>query len=150
MLSDHTRPSIPRPPVLCVDDDPDVLVAVRRALRNDFDVTAMLGGLEGLNAVWKAETPFHVILSDLRMPAMSGLGLLQCVRDAAPDTVRILLTAYSETAAAVAAVNAAKVYLFLSKPFDPAELVAAVRAGCQHYQEVIAARQHPPHHESKR
>lgn len=139
MLPAPSPSPTPRPPVLCVDDDSDVLAAVKRALRRDFEVTAVLGGLEGLRTVWEAETPFHVILSDLRMPAMSGLGLLQCVREAAPNTVRILLTGYAETAAAVAAVNAADVFLYLSKPFNPVELVAAVTAGCKRHQELVVA-----------
>ena len=120
-----------RPRVLCVDDDPDVLETVRRVLMRRFEVTAVLGGLNGLQLVWTAETPFHVIVSDLRMPALTGLGLLQCVRDASPRTVRILLTGYAETAAAVAAVNAADVFRFLTKPFDPALLLAAVTDGCE-------------------
>lgn len=130
--------AIGRPTVLCVDDDPDVLATVARTLGHKFEVTAVLGGLDGLRAIWEAPTPFHVIVSDLRMPAMNGLGLLQCARESSPSTVRVLLTAYAESAAAVAAVDAAEVFLYLSKPFDPGELVAAVTSAAQLHEKIVA------------
>lgn len=132
--TDTTEPVRLRPRVLIVDDDPYVLPALARTLGQAFDVTAVLGSLNGVKIVREAETPFHVVISDLRMPHVSGIGLLQCVRQASPRTLRILLTGYADVPAALAAVNSAEVFRFLTKPCKPEVLLATVAEACRRYE----------------
>ena len=82
-------PDLPR--ILCVDDDPCVLAALRRQLRGRYDCVLALGVGEGLSRLRDAG-PFAVILSDLHMPGIGGRGFLAVARAIAPRAVRVLLT----------------------------------------------------------
>lgn len=124
--------------VLCVDDEPAVLRATRRVLARHFDVTMAAGGLAALDAVRQAKLPFAAVLSDLRMPELNGIGLLQCVRQHAPETTRVLLTGNADIAAAVDAVNAGEVFRFLTKPCPPEKLIEAVNAACAQHRRMTA------------
>jgi len=131
-----TTASSPR--VLCVDDDAAVLRALRRVLAGTYDVAIAVGGLAGLEAIRDASAPFAVVITDLRMPELSGIGLLQCVRQQSPQTARVLLTGNADVASATAAVNAGEVFRFLTKPCAPDALLEAVGAACAHHQRVAA------------
>lgn len=101
-----------RPRVLCVDDEPRVLAALARTLHRHFALTTAASGAGGLELL-RREGPFAVVVSDLRMPGMDGVAFLARVREAAPDTVRVLLTGQADLAAAVAAVNEGNIFRFL-------------------------------------
>jgi class 3 adenylate cyclase len=119
-------------PVLLVDDEPRVLDALEallamehRVLRADRPETA----LDLLR-----EQDVAVVLSDQRMAGMTGTELLTRSRDVAPDAVRILLTAFTDTDALMDSINAAGVYHFLLKPWDPHELRHVVGRAVEHHR----------------
>ena len=101
--------------VLFVDDEPNILEAVRRSIRGPYEIVTALGGEEGLRRVDQGP-PFTVVVSDLRMPVVDGMLLLKHVRERAPETIRILLTGHADTDAAIAAVNDGQLFRFLTKP----------------------------------
>lgn len=113
------------PKVLCVDDDPALLRALRWLLRGEFEVTVAQDGAQAL-ALLGAEQ-FDVIVSDQRMPGMSGAEFLQQARALAPHSVGLLLTGYADFSAVVHALNEGEVFRFISKPWDNNALLQAVR-----------------------
>lgn len=133
-----SRPEKPR--ILCVDDEPALLEGVTPHLRRRFDVSTATSGAAGLELV-KTQGPFAVVMSDMRMPQMSGAVFLAAVRAAAPNTVRILLTGQSEIESAIAAVNQGQIFRFLSKPCPPPDLIAAIAAGVEQHQLINAERE---------
>jgi len=126
--------------ILFVDDDANVLAGYQRQLRKGFQVDTALGGEAGLQAVTQGG-PYAVIVSDLRMPGMDGIQFLSRVRDAAPDSVRIMLTGFAELQAAIQAVNEGNVFRFLTKPCDTETLARALFMGLKQYRLVIAERE---------
>lgn len=125
--------SVVQPKILCVDDDKDLLEAMKRQLRKRFDCEVALSGALGLKMV-DSHGPFEVVLSDMRMPHMSGSQFLAAMRVRAPDTSRIMLTGYSELDAAIDAVNDGHIFRFLCKPCAPDVLRTAVDAGVEQYR----------------
>ena len=123
--------------VLCVDDDPTILDVYRRQLQDSFPVDLAPGPEQGLARV-AGSGPYAVVLSDMRMPRMSGAQFLGRVRAVAPDTVRIMVTGYATQATAIEAVNDGHVFLFLTKPCTQVDLIKAVAAGMQHYRLATA------------
>jgi thioredoxin reductase (NADPH) len=117
-----------KPYLLVVDDDPQVLAAVRRDLRSKYrdhyTVVSAASGPEALEVAGQLKSrgeALAMVLSDQRMPAMPGHEVLMKSRDLYPLARRILLTAYSDIEAAVKAINEAHVDYYLSKPWDPPE-----------------------------
>ncbi|MDJ0630444.1 MAG: sigma-54 dependent transcriptional regulator [Rhodobacter sp.] len=113
------------PTILVVDDEPHSVAAMRMALEDDFVV------LEALNAAeaWALmeEHWVQVVISDQRMPGKSGVELLTEIRDRWPETVRIIVTGYTETNDMIDAINEAGIYQFITKPWHPDQLQMAVR-----------------------
>ncbi|AUX42339.1 histidine kinase [Sorangium cellulosum] len=117
--------------LLIVDDEWETLKALRRELRRDYDVLVAESAAQGYEIL--RERPVDVVLSDQRMPEMTGTEFYARVKADFPDTVRLLMTAYADTSAAVQAINEGGVYRFLCKPWDPERLAAVVRdAFCHH------------------
>ena len=127
------------PRVLCVDDEAHVVEALVLLLRKDYEVHTALGGSEALK-VLKQIGGAAVVVSDMRMPGMDGALLLHTVMGFYPDTARILLTGEPGRDAAVAAVNKAHIFRFLTKPCPPDQLRAAVEAGVMQHRLVKAER----------
>jgi eukaryotic-like serine/threonine-protein kinase len=113
-----------RPSVLFVDDEERVLNALSALFRNDYEVESATRGAQALERL-KARR-FHVLVSDQRMPEMTGVDLLRQAKAVAPATVRLLLTGYSDLAAMVGSVNESEVFRFVSKPWHQEELKAIV------------------------
>jgi CheY-like chemotaxis protein len=119
-----------RPRVLFVDDDANLLKGIERQIRGF--VTADLvtspveaaGILEGSTET--GETPYAVVVSDMRMPEMDGTALLEYAKTVCPDTTRMLLTAYADMDSAIEAVNEANIFRFLTKPCPTVTLRAAL------------------------
>lgn len=126
--------------ILLVDDDENLLRAMKRNLRRDFDLHTALGGEEGLRAVEK-EGPFAVIVSDMRMPRMDGIQFLEAARRIAPDSVRMMLTGNADLDTAIAAVNEGHVFRFITKPCPADAMVGLLTTGIRQYQLVTAERQ---------
>ncbi|MBI2898222.1 MAG: sigma-54-dependent Fis family transcriptional regulator [Deltaproteobacteria bacterium] len=122
--------------VLVVDDEPENLEAFRFTFRKSFDLKTAGGGEEGLAAL--EGTDFAVIVSDQRMPGLAGLDFLKRAREVRPDTVNILLTAYTDLSVLIDAVNSGVVYRYVQKPWDSKELGLIIR---QAIEKFAAARE---------
>jgi thioredoxin reductase (NADPH) len=117
-----------KPVIMIVDDDPQVLAAVRRDLRSryreNYAVLSATSGVEALTATRELKSrgdALAIVISDQRMPGMLGNELLAGTREVFPIARRVLLTAYSDIEAAVKAINEAHIDHYLSKPWDPPE-----------------------------
>jgi diguanylate cyclase (GGDEF)-like protein len=117
--------------VLVVDDEPLILSSLQRLLRRDFDVLGAHSGQQGLEML--ATRDVHIIISDQRMPEMTGTEFLARVRGEYPDAIPMLLTGYADIESIIAAINTGRVYRYLVKPWNPDELLAAVRAAGEKY-----------------
>lgn len=117
-----------KPIILIVDDDPQVLRAVVRDLRNNYakdyrlmSTTSASEALESLKDLKNKNETVALFLSDQRMPEMLGVEFLSRAKNLFPDAKRILLTAYSDTEAAIRAINEVELDYYLMKPWDPPE-----------------------------
>jgi thioredoxin reductase (NADPH) len=121
-------PAAPKPFVLAVDDDPDVLRSIERDLRAHYAekwrvVSAPSGeaALDLLKRIKQRGDPVALFVVDQRMPRMTGVAFLREAQTIFPDARRVLLTAYADTDAAIRAINDAKIQHYLLKPWDPPE-----------------------------
>ncbi|WP_437901044.1 ATP-binding protein [Sorangium sp. So ce124] len=119
-----TRASGERRALLIVDDERETLKALRRELRRDYDVLIAESAEQG-HAILRERT-IPVVLSDQRMPGTTGTEFYARVKAEYPETVRLLMTAYADTSAAIQAINEGGVYRFISKPWDPPALADVV------------------------
>ena len=111
--------------VLCVDDEELILKSLQRALRPaGVQVRTAVGGAAGLEMLRQA--PVDVVISDMRMPHMSGAEFLERVAREWPDSVRILLTGFADLDSTIAAINQGGVSAYLTKPWDDDRLRAVV------------------------
>ena len=110
--------------VLCVDDEPGILRSLEWLLRKKFAVKTALGSAAALEALQHDD--FDVIISDQRMPGMSGAQFLAEARRISPRSMRLLLTGYSDMQSLLDSVNEGEVWRFIKKPWDSRELVALV------------------------
>ena len=113
------------PTILVVDDEPHSVAAMRMALEDDFVVLEATAA----DQAWALmeEHWVQVVVSDQRMPGKSGIELLTDIRDRWPETVRIIVTGYTETNDMIDAINEAGIYQFITKPWHPDQLLMAVR-----------------------
>ncbi len=109
-----------KPKVLLVDDEERILRSLGLLLRMQYQVFATSDGNEALEILRREK--IHVLISDQRMPIMTGSELLRRAREVAPDTVRILLTGYADADAALDAVNDGEIFRYINKPWGPKEL----------------------------
>lgn len=112
------------PKVLCVDDEPGLLRSLRWLLRGQYDVAVAASGLDAL-ALMGAQN-FDVVISDQRMPGMTGTEFLERARRVSPRSIRLLLTGYSDFNAVLSSVNESEVFRFISKPWDNQKLLETV------------------------
>jgi len=126
--------------ILFVDDEKFVLETFRRTLHRHFTIETAEGPVAALKQL-EANGPFAVIVSDLKMPNMSGVELLSAVKSRYPDTIRIMLTGQGDLDAAMAAVNQGAIFRFLTKPCSPDALLSALNDGLGQYRLVTAERQ---------
>jgi len=138
-LRECEMPEVHRPRILCVDDEKNVLEGLSRTLRALYSVETAVGGSQGIE-VLKTKGPFVVVVSDLRMPGMSGVEFLSHVRRIAPDTVRVLLTGHGDLEAAIAAVNDGYIFRFLTKPCSTEILAKSLAACAEQYRLVTSER----------
>jgi thioredoxin reductase (NADPH) len=119
---------MPRPIILAVDDDVSVLEAVVQDLRRQYGTTYRVmraasgqAALDTLTQLKTRDEPVALLVSDQRMPGITGVELLERAREIYPDARRVLLTAYADTGAAIRAINTARIHYYLTKPWDPPE-----------------------------
>jgi response regulator RpfG family c-di-GMP phosphodiesterase len=125
--------------ILFVDDEAAVLEGYQRTLHRDFSVDTAIGGTQGLAAM--EQQTYAVVISDMRMPGMNGAEFLTKVRAKSPETVRMLLTGYTDVNAAMDAVNHGNIFRFLTKPCERDVLSAAVTSGIEQYRLVVGERE---------
>jgi two-component system response regulator HupR/HoxA len=119
--------------VLIVDDEPRVLDSLEAVLAAEFRVLRAAHGEEALRRL--ADQPdVAVIVTDYRMPGMTGVELLRHSRERTPDAVRIVLTAYTDVDSLMDAVNTGRIYHFIPKPWDPHELLLVVRRAAERWR----------------
>lgn len=111
--------------VLYVDDEQNNLLSFKAAFRREFNVHTAISGQEGLEIIKNEE--IDIIITDQRMPNMTGVEFLQHVIPIAPNPIRILLTGYSDINAVVDAINKGEVYRYLTKPWDNEFLKTTIR-----------------------
>jgi len=116
-------------PILYVDDEPENLRVFELTFRRDFDILTAESGeaaLEILN-----QHPVAVILSDHKMPGMTGVEFLARARDMAPETIRMLVTAYGSAETLAHAINDGSIYRYVAKPWEPEEMRVAIQRGLE-------------------
>ncbi|MGD1913055.1 MAG: response regulator [Rivularia sp. (in: cyanobacteria)] len=118
--------------ILVVDDEPDNLDLLYRTFRRDFQVLKADSGNNALQLL-ADEGEVAVIISDQRMPEMKGTEFLSKTLPQFPDTVRIILTGFTDIEDLVEAINAGQVYRYITKPWDPEELKGVVQRAAQTY-----------------
>jgi response regulator RpfG family c-di-GMP phosphodiesterase len=126
--------------ILFVDDEPNVLQSIQRQLRKRFDLVTAEGGQEALR-VLREQGPFAVIVSDMRMPGMTGVELLSQAKDLYPETVRLMLTGNADQETAMEAVNSGQIFRFLTKPCPQATFVTSLALALRQYRLVVAERE---------
>jgi two-component system NtrC family sensor kinase len=121
--------------ILCVDDERNVLKALRRLFMDEdnYDIMIAESGEEGLKKL-EEEGDIRLVVSDYRMPGMNGVDFLAKVYEKWPETIRIVLSGYADTAAVVEAINLGKIYKFIPKPWNDEELKTAISAALEHQE----------------
>ena len=127
--------------VLFVDDEERILNALRTLFRGQYHVFTAGNGALALE--FAKRFGIHVVVSDQRMPGMAGVDLLRQVKDVSPNSVRMLLTGYSDLAAIVGSINEGEVFRFVKKPWDNAELQGTIADAVAIAMELAAAPQPP-------
>jgi len=121
--------------ILIVDDEENVLNSLLRLFRaENYEISTASNGKDGLELV--KEKNFHLIISDYRMPVMDGIEFLKHVTKISPDTIRMILTGYTDVNVAVSAINEGHVYKFMVKPWDKELLKVQVKRALEYYDLV--------------
>lgn len=117
--------------ILCVDDEIDNTEALERLFRKKFTVLKANSGKEALLILDQHPEDVSVIITDQRMPEMTGVDFLSQTIEKHPDTIRILLTGYTDVESIIEAVNKGQIYRYLTKPWDPVDLVNTVEKAAE-------------------
>ncbi|MEM7770619.1 MAG: response regulator [Cyanobacteria bacterium P01_E01_bin.6] len=128
-----------KPKILVVDDEPDNLDLLYRTFRRGFRVLKANSGMEALK-ILSEEGEVAVIISDQRMPEMKGTEFLSKTVPQFPNTVRIILTGFTDVEDLVEAINSGQVYKYITKPWDPDELQSVVLHAADTYQSLRGQR----------
>jgi signal transduction histidine kinase/CheY-like chemotaxis protein len=118
-------------PILYVDDEPENLRIFELSFRREFAILTASSGEEGLERL--NSEPVALVLSDHRMPGMTGVEFLSRVREVDPKTVRILVTAYGDAPTLGNAINSGAIYKFVPKPWQPDEMRVTLRRSIEAY-----------------
>jgi response regulator RpfG family c-di-GMP phosphodiesterase len=127
--------------VLIIDDDANLLSAMKRQLRGRFTVVTAQGGEEGLTLIDVAAEQPAVILCDMRMGGIDGVETLRRARAIAPDSVRMMLTGNADMQTAIDAINDGNIFRFLTKPCPPDALEAGLTAAMEQHRLLVAERE---------
>ena len=125
------RPPGFKRPILVVDDEPEMLFSLRNLLRREFEVYTAGSGAEGMKILEDHEV--HLVMTDQRMPEMTGVELLNRVKSEHPGAMRLIFTGYADISAVIGAINQGSVFRYVTKPWDPEELLAALREAGRRY-----------------
>ncbi len=130
---------MPEHTLLFVDDEENIQRSLQRVFRKEgYNILAASSGKEGLEKI--AQNQVDLILSDHRMPQMTGVEFLKEVKKTSPDTVRIILTGYADAQAAMDAINKGEVYRYITKPWNDEDLKITVKRALQQYDLTLENR----------
>jgi len=115
------------PRILFVDDDENIRTLFVRSYTREFGVVAAASGQEGIARLEERDGRIPLVVSDQRMPGMSGVQFLSVVRERWPETIRIIATAYDEPRDVIDAVNLGEIHRFIRKPWDREEMRVTLR-----------------------
>lgn len=118
--------------LLVVDDEPDLVQSVKDLLRFDYRVLGTTRATEGLKIMDQEEV--HVVMTDQRMPEMTGIEFLKSLKKAHPEAIRLLFTAYADIDVVTDAINEGSVYRYVSKPWDTQELRSVLKQAVERYE----------------
>ncbi len=124
--------------LLIIDDEADIVKALRRQFRPYYNIYMATSAAEGYQIM--TEVAIHVIISDQRMPGMSGVEFFDRVKHEFPDAIRLLLTGYADIQSVIAAINDGNVFRYIAKPWDPAELDSIVREAFNKHDLILENR----------
>jgi response regulator RpfG family c-di-GMP phosphodiesterase len=120
--------------LLVIDDEPDVCDSVHDLLRREFRVLKATSAEEGYRIMQQEEV--HIVMTDQRMPRMTGVELLTKMKARHPQAIRMLFTGFADLESIMAAINQGHIYQFLKKPWQPEELIMAVRQAATEYDRL--------------
>lgn len=119
--------------VLYVDDEQHNLISFKATFRLKFNIITCISGDEALKALKEHEV--EIIITDQRMPEMTGVEFLESVLEIHPEPMRILLTGYTDINAVIDAINKGKIYKYLTKPWDAKELEETIESAYHIYEQ---------------
>ena len=122
--------------LLIVDDEPHVCDSVHDLLRREFRVLKANSAEQGYRIMLEEEV--HIVMSDQRMPQITGVELLTKVKARHPQAIRMLFTGFADLESIIAAINQGHIYQFMKKPWQPEELIAAVRQAAVEFDRLEA------------
>jgi DNA-binding NtrC family response regulator len=125
-------------PILLVDDEPEILFSLTGLLRREFELFTAEDGQKALEIL--RDHPIHVIMTDQRMPHMTGVELMGRVKTEYPDAIRIIFTGYADIKAVIDAINRGALFRYITKPWDPDELIALLHEAAASYDAVAGRR----------
>lgn len=129
-MPDNTKPK-----VLLVDDEPDILFSLKGLLRREFELFTATNAHDALAIM--SEHPIEVVMTDQRMPDVTGVEMLGKVKTLFPDAIRIVFTGYADIKSVIDGINNGGLFRYITKPWDPDELIDVIReAATQHHQIV--------------
>lgn len=118
--------------ILCVDDEIDNVEALERLLRKKYHILKATSGAEGLEIL--KENQVSLVISDQRMPKMSGVQFLSKSMKVQPQAIRILLTGYTDVESIIDAINAGEIYKYITKPWDPHDLAITIDKAIEKFE----------------
>ncbi len=121
--------------VLVVDDEPDVVKSVQDLLRLDYRVLGATRAQDAIEILERDEV--HIVMTDQRMPGITGVEFLSRVRGEHPEAIRLLFTGYADIRAVIDAINQGNVYRYITKPWDPDELQGVIREACERFDLLV-------------
>ncbi|MGE5756721.1 MAG: response regulator [Planctomycetaceae bacterium] len=124
-----------KPCLLVVDDEPEVCDSVYHLLYRNYRVLRAHSAAEAIELL--SQHAVEIIMTDQRMPEITGVEMLQKIKSRYPEAIRILFTGYADLNSVVAAINQGHVYRYLSKPWQPEELEAVVADAAAEYTRIV-------------
>ncbi|MBN2751089.1 MAG: response regulator [Rhodospirillaceae bacterium] len=126
--------------ILLIDDDVNLLSSMKRQFRGKFDVETATSGEDAITQIEGGKVP-SVVVCDMRMGGMNGVSTLAKIKEALPDTVRLMLTGNADMQTAIDAINNGSIFRFLTKPCPPETMEAGLNAALEQYRLVMAERE---------
>jgi DNA-binding NtrC family response regulator len=122
-------------PILVVDDEPEMLFSLKGLLRQEFEVFTAGSAAEGAEILQKQV--IHLVMTDQRMPQVTGVEFLSRIKNQYPSAMRLIFTGYADIKAVIDAINQGNVFRYITKPWDPEELLESLREAGRRYDSLV-------------